>query len=746
MRRLWTIILCAFLCAVQLAMGQETEQPRKKVGLVLGGGGAKGVAHIGVLKVLERAGLPVDIVVGTSMGSIIGGTYASGHSVAEMDSVVRRQNWQFVLSDREDLRHQSLLERQKQDTYVYSRSLSFSKKDRRGGGGFIAGKNIATLFDQLTAPYLDSIDFNMLPIPFACVATDVVDNTEYVFHSGVLSQAMRASMAIPGVFAPVRMGERVLVDGGMRNNFPADVAKEMGADFLVGVDVSDNVKKADELNSSTSIISQILDWDCMHKYEENRALTDIVIRVNIEPYTAASFSATAIDTLIRRGEEAAMTHWDEIVALRDRLGLVDEQTHVNRLAADWSLSQKRRYSIISVNFENMTDRDKSYILRKFRLNSGDSIDLERADIISTSIRQDLNYKSARARIQAAPGTREADVIFTAGPRRDSKLNVGVRFDSEEMVALQANAELPVRTKLPMEFDLTVRLGKRLMARLDWALHPMSFLKPTISYAFHNNDLSFYEYGSQAYNMTYNLHKVELSLFNFNVRNFNVALGANYDYYDYHSILVEPSQTFDISAYTKDQGMLSYEAKVWYSSENNWYFPTRGALFRARFAYYTDNFVQYKDGIGIRTFSMLWRKSFPVSSKLSVQPMLCGRFVLGGEKATFLLGNMMGGEWYGHYLDEQMPFAGVNNVEMAYDKLAILQLQAQYNLTSNNLVLLRIAAGQDADKTKDILKHQTMIGTQLSYYYNSIFGPLGGSVGYSNLTKCFYYYINLGFVF
>ena len=247
-------------------------------------------------------------------------------------------------------------------------------------------------------------------------------------------------------------------------------------------------------------------------------------------------------------------------------------------------------------------------------------------------------------------------------------------------------------------------------------------------------------------MTYNLHKLELSLFNFNVRNFNITLGANYDYFDYHNILIEPSHQTDINSYSSDQGMLSYEAKVWYNNENSWYFPTRGTLFRARFAYYTDNFVQYKDGIGIRTFSMLWRKSFPITQKLTFQPMLYGRFILGGEKATFLLHNMMGGEWYGHYLEQQMPFAGVNNVEMISDKLAALQLQAQYNVTHNNLVQLRIVAGQDADKTEDILKHQTMVGTQLSYYYNSIFGPLGGSIGYSNLTKRFYYYINLGFVF
>ena len=729
------------LCWLSLTVvGQE----HKKVGLVLGGGGAKGVAHIGVLKVLERAGVPVDLVVGTSMGSIIGGTYASGHDVEEMDSLVRRQNWQFVLSDREDLRHQSLHERQKQNIYVYSRGLTFGRKKGRGdSGGFIIGKNISSLFDQLTWPYIDSIDFNELPIPFACVATDVVDNTEHVFHHGVLSRAMRASMAIPGVFAPVRMGDKVLVDGGLRNNFPADIAREMGADFVIGVDVSDVMKTSEQLNSSASILSQVTDWSCKNKYEENLAITDIVIRVKTEPYSAASFSTAAVDTLIRRGEEAAMAHWDELVSLSRKIRAAKRRKHQQRVSA--SLLQQRRFKIGTVRFENMSDNDAAYIRRKYRLNAGDSIDPNRADIIATSIRQDLYYQTAKGRIHQNPNGDDATVTFTAGPRKDSQLNVGVRFDSEEMVALQANAEMPIRTKIPMDVELTLRLGKRFMVELDWSSHPLSFFRPTVSYAFLNNDIDFYESGKHTIGVTYNQHKIKASLFNFNVRNFNISIGANFDYFFNHSTLIEQTiDSVDVGK-PKDEGLISYVGKVWYSSENNWYFPTRGALFRAQFAYYTDNFIEYNKGVGIRTYSWLWRKSFPFSKRVSFQPMIFGRFIYGSDR-PFLLSNAVGGEWYGHYLEEQLPFAGVNNLELAYNKLAALQLQAQYNLTSNNIVVLRVAAAQDADKTEDLLKSKTMLGTSLSYYYNSIFGPLGGSVGYSNLSKKFYYYINLGFVF
>ena len=197
---------------------ENVEPQRKKVGVVLSGGGAKGMAHIGVLKVLEKAGIPVDIVTGTSIGSIVGGLYAIG-------SMVRKQDWTYVITDKEDLRNQGLLERKKQNTYLFTTGLTLGKRDR-GAGGLIRGKNLAELFQKLFVGYTDSLDFtNDLKIPFACVATNIMDNSEVVFHSGRLPQAIRASMSIPAAFSPVRLDGMVLVDGGLKNNYPVDVAR-----------------------------------------------------------------------------------------------------------------------------------------------------------------------------------------------------------------------------------------------------------------------------------------------------------------------------------------------------------------------------------------------------------------------------------------------------------------------------------------------------------------------------------------
>ena len=188
-------ILMAMLAAVLMSSAASAQQDsvavgRKRVGVVLSGGGAKGMAHIGVLKVLERAG--------------IGGLYAIGYNGAVLDFVARAQDWSYVISDKEDLRNQTLKDKLKSYTYIFTTGLTFGKKDN-SAGGLIKGKNLAELFQQLCTGYTDSLDFSKdLPIPFACVATNIIDNSEVDFHSGRLPQAMRSSMSILGAFSPVK--------------------------------------------------------------------------------------------------------------------------------------------------------------------------------------------------------------------------------------------------------------------------------------------------------------------------------------------------------------------------------------------------------------------------------------------------------------------------------------------------------------------------------------------------------------
>ena len=197
MRNYLVFTLTVFLCltSVMPVFGQtNTDESRKKVGVVLSGGGAKGVAHIGALKVIREAGIPIDYIAGTSMGSIVGGLSAIGYTPHQLDSMVKAQDWLFLLSDKIKRSEQSMEERKDAETYILSVPLS-KKLRRKAAGGMIKGTNLYNLFQELTMGYHDSINFNKLPIPFACVSEDIVNGSKHVFHNGQLPFAMRSSMA-----------------------------------------------------------------------------------------------------------------------------------------------------------------------------------------------------------------------------------------------------------------------------------------------------------------------------------------------------------------------------------------------------------------------------------------------------------------------------------------------------------------------------------------------------------------------
>ena len=739
MKKIILMLLAVMIMVTVSAQTDSTTAKRKRVAVVLSGGGAKGMAHIGVLKVLEKAGIPVDIVTGTSMGSIIGGLYAIGYNANSLDSMVRVQDWSYVITDKEDLHRQSLGDRKKQNTYLISTGMTIGKRDMNAGG-IIKGKNLAELFQQLCVGFTDSLDFSRdLPIPFACVATDIIENNEVDFHSGRLPQAMRASMAIPAAFSPVRIGDMVLVDGGLKNNYPADLAREMGAEVIIGVTVQGAPKSAEEVSGTMSILSQIIDVNCKNKVDENLTITDLHLQVNTKGYGSASFSQAAIDTLIRRGEEEAMRHWDDIIALKRQIG-IDETFRpvILQPLRPQVMTEKQR--VTSYTFENMPPQAERFLQQKFHLNKTDSIDAQLEQEITTSMRIDLFYQTAECRL--VPEGDGVRVILSAGNRKSVQLHAGVRYDMEEYAAVQLGLDIPLRTAVPVNTDITLRLGRRLMARGEITVHPRSFTRPTFSYTFRRNDVDIYTEGKLDYNIRYNQFQAEFLPFNFNFRHFNLQMGLRWDYLHYRDKLGSATSK---QVTLENEHFYSYRARLNYNSEDSWYFPTRGARFNAEYAYLTDNFAQLDKNAGMSEVSADWRMSFTIGSRFTIQPMLYGR-MLFGSVIPAVFGNTVGGEWFGHYVEQQMPFAGIGNMEYVSHHFLAAQLQAQERIGNNSYVLLRLAAAQQADKTKELLDHSTLLGVQATYYYNTIVGPVGASLGYSNRTKKPYFYLNLGYEF
>ena len=757
------------MCGTVSAHSDSTAVNRKKVGIVLSGGGAKGMAHIGVLKVLEKAGIPIDIITGTSIGSIVGGLYAIGYNAHALDSIVRAQDWGYVITDKENLRNQSLSDRKKQNTYFFSTSISVNKRDP-SAGGLIKGKNLAELFQQLCVGYTDSLDFSRdLLIPYACVATNIMDNSEVVFHSGRLPQAMRASMAIPAAFSPVRIGDMVLVDGGLKNNYPVDVARAMGADIVIGITLSGKPKTSEDVTGTMSIVGQIIDVNCVNKYDENIAISDLHMNVDPHQYSTASFSATAIDSLIRYGEEEAMAHWDEIIALKKRIGIDENyRPKIYQPLRPHVLTEKHR--ILGYTFENMTEQDERFLRQKFGLNKRDSIDAKLEQELTTSMRVDLFYQTAECSLIpekiSRPSVRsrrddlekewgEADgvrVVLTAGSRKAVQLYGGVRYDMEEYAAIQLGLEIPLKTAIPVNTDITLRLGKRLMVGGEIMVHPRSFTRPTLRYTFRRNDIDIYTEGDLDYNIRYNHGQLEFMPINFDLRHFNLKMGLRWDYIHYRDKLGSEDAMMVI---LENEHFYSYRARLNYNSENDWCFPTRGARFNAEYAYVTNNFSKLNvldiDGNiidkkpGMSEIKADWRMSFTFGNRFTIQPMLYGRLLFGAIIPA-VFGNTIGGEWFGHFVEQQMPFAGVGNMEYIGNQFVAAQLQAQERFGSNSYVLLRVVAAQQAPELSNLMKLRTLIGTQIAYYYKTIIGPVGASLGYYHRSKKPYFYINLGYEF
>ena len=295
----------------------EDRRNTTKVGLVLSGGGAKGIAHVGVLKVLEQAGIQVDVVTGTSMGSIIGGLYAIGYDAQSIEKVILGQNWVSLFNDKTERRHISILEKDLSSRYVggfplYKRKINLPT-------GLLAGQNVSALLSRLTWPVYDVDNFDNFQRPFRCVATDIETGDAVVFKSGYLPEAIRASMAIPSVFTPVEHNGKLLIDGGLTRNLPVQEALDMGANFIIAVDVGNPLYPKEQLYSLAKILTQAINFRIVASTKEQEKLCNILIRPAIEEYTIADFFEA--DSLIARGESAARIILPQLQHLADSLRL-----------------------------------------------------------------------------------------------------------------------------------------------------------------------------------------------------------------------------------------------------------------------------------------------------------------------------------------------------------------------------------------------------------------------------------------
>ncbi|MBQ0063789.1 MAG: patatin-like phospholipase family protein [Prevotella sp.] len=341
--RFWVFCFFAVVLIQPFWAADKKRNTRPKIGLVLGGGGAKGAAEVGVLKYIEKAGIPIDYIAGTSIGSIVGGLYSTGFRSADLDTLFHSQQWLNLLSDRHDSLSSHIYSVRDSVAYVFGFPIKHLKKKAKGSEkhshkvGLMRGDSIQNLLAKLSGRE-DSMSFDALPIPFRCVAVDIRQMKEVVFSNGKLPFAMRASMSIPGVFQPLERDSMLLVDGGMLNNLPVDVVRAMGADIVIAIDLTQN--KRNEHNDivtpkamSPEVKSQfkrMLLWlkerPDLTKYHANVQAADIYINPNLKGYSAADFKPKKIAEMIEQGEKAGQSAMPQLRKLARDLQKYDKKS------------------------------------------------------------------------------------------------------------------------------------------------------------------------------------------------------------------------------------------------------------------------------------------------------------------------------------------------------------------------------------------------------------------------------------
>ena len=471
MRRL---LSCLFLCLLPL-LAQSAEVPRPKIGLVLSGGAARGLAHIGVLKALEEQGIRIDAIAGTSMGAVIGGLYASGYKIDELEKLALNIDWRQALSDappREDVPF-----RRKQDDrdFLVKQKLSFRDDGSLGLPlGVIQGQNLALLLESKLAHASDTRDFDKLPIPFRAVATDIASGEKVVFRKGHLPQVIRASMSIPAVFAPVELDGRLLVDGGMTDNIPLDVARDMGVDIAIVVDIGTPLRSRKQLNTVVDVLNQSITLMTRRNSEVQLAALhkdDVLIQPALSSFGVTDFGRA--QEMIDAGYRATRILDARLARLRPAHALDAELTAARE-------PSQRTPIISAIKVENDSKVSDEVIRYYIRQRIGEPLDLGRLEtdmgtLYGLDFFEQVQYRVAHkgqdnTLVISARGKRSGTDYLRLGlnlsddMRGDSAFNIGASYRMNGINSLGAEwltrVQIGDQQELYSEFYQPLDAGSR----------------------------------------------------------------------------------------------------------------------------------------------------------------------------------------------------------------------------------------------------------------------------------------------
>lgn len=737
-----------FLVAVLipfLTTSQEKEDI--KVGLVLSGGGAKGLAHIGALKVIEEAGVKIDYIGGTSMGAIVGGLYAVGYTPAQMDSLFDVLDFEGLIRDRLPRSSKTFLERKHNERYVLT--LPFDNFKIGFPSGLSKGQNLYNLMSHLTHHVHEVENFADLRIPFFCIAADIETGETVILDHGSLPDAIAASAAIPTIFSPVELDDRLLIDGGVFNNYPVEELRQRGADIIIGVDVQDTLRGRDQLKSVVGILGQISSFGTLQGMQDKIGQTDVYIDPPIGPFSVMSFDLG--EDIIKVGEETARKQWGaltRIAALQNGSAVVRQP--VPRIDS---------LQIREIRVPQESTYPKDYILGRLLLDIPGKVTYDDIGFGINNLSATGNFGRITYELTGPEDGYTLNLDLEEDPYR-SFLRLGVHYDN-----LYKSGGLVNFTRKGLLFVndaayLDIVVGDKFRYHLEyiwdvsyyWSLGLKSRYNEfdkNVGVWFAENQLGVENLDVNTVSLEYRDLTNQLFMERLFKKKFAIRLGAEHKFLHLLSETLgdgEPvgrgaAVDFDRTSYLSGFGRLKFD------TFDNRYFPRRGGLMEGIFNFYLFDSHSVSDFTQFSVGKARLGYAHPLFSRVSARIWAEGGFRIGRNENSsfdFLLGG------YGNDLINNMiPLYGYGFLSIAGDSFAKGLVEVDYEfLPKNHLVLSANTAfvADDIFKELDPFSAPSFSGYAVGYGLETFVGPIQLTYSYSPDTKSSQWYFNLGYWF
>ncbi len=698
-----TVAVLLAVTAAGTAAGTGSGPP--KIGIALSGGGARGLAHIGVLKVFEEEGLQAKIITGTSMGSIIGGLYAAGYSPAFLEEMANSVDWFGLFRETVDRRYVSMRRKLFRDRYL----LAFPVEgDRvRLPSGMIKGQKIHRLFYELCWPVAEINDFSEFHRPFSCVATDIVTGEPYVIDSGSLADAMRTSMAIPTAFSPVNMDGRLLVDGGLVRNLPAVDAIDLGAAIVICVDVSSDLVGADSLRTMLDITDQTVDILMKSTMDAQKEYCDLYIRPDLQTVSTLDFSN--VPYIIEQGEKAARRHIEQIRSLVEKTGGFRDPSEQMEETPVTSVE------ISGLRLDGLSEVPSSLVASLIGIDPPASItadDMDRAlqRLYSTGYFSKISYRFIKK-------DGERTLVLDIEEEKMDYLGLGLRYDTRWAFSVLLGAQMKNLVGHGSVLNLDMVFSNRVnllgIYTLDAGLG--TWLSPGLAGNYIDDYLESYEDGERTMRWGVRAGRAGLLVESSLGYIFRCQIAGGGEWYSIRPDIAPPGTP------TESGGLFLVGGDLWLDTLDRSWMPRRGIQLKVSGQHFPEmsvNETSYN-----RAYAHVVA-ALPFHSRVSLR----GRFlygITGGGRPLphhrYTLGGIM--SWFDYYGQRDVSFYGYEPFEFSGSNAFLAGADLQIEITCRWLVAGHFNAGSAVDDRNEIFKGEnTFTGGAGTVAYETPVGP------------------------